>query len=160
MSITAPSPRHPILTPIPSHTRLLLLLSQAVSGAVELQEERGCCWQPHPTEAATGICHHLIQELWVGGGSAELHHWHLDPQPHLWLRAPTDAGHRHSGLQHLDSASHSRPHAGEGGDGGSSGLGQRVQTQCGLSQEAQGALRAHEERGQVVASRPLPAQSW
>lgn len=75
-------------------------------------------------------------------------------------KALTDAGHRHGSLQHLDGASHGRPHAGEGGDSDSSGLGQRVQAQRGLSQEAQGALGAHEERGQVIASRPLPVQNW
>lgn len=66
VSTMAPSPTDPLLLPIPSHTHLLLLLSQATPGAVKLQEERGCRWQLHPTEAATGIGHHLIQELWVG----------------------------------------------------------------------------------------------
>uniref|UniRef100_A0A8D2MY80 chymotrypsin n=1 Tax=Zonotrichia albicollis TaxID=44394 RepID=A0A8D2MY80_ZONAL len=44
-SIMASSPRHSLFLPIPSHTGLLLLLSQATLGAVQLQEERGqqCC---------------------------------------------------------------------------------------------------------------------
>ena len=122
-------------------------------------------FKSHATFAAGKFLHHLCLLFDAGGRAVKFHQQHrLFTQPQLGVLVhhahgvavnQLHARNRNAQLDDLNGGAHGCRNAGEGTDRRRDGLGQRVQAQRHLGDDAQRSLAAHHQPREVVARRGL-----